>query len=56
MTKRATPTPPPSKPLLDRYRARHDALPDARFARTAIYSVALYAMPSHIDENHVARL
>jgi hypothetical protein len=46
-----TSTPPPSKPLLDAHRTRHDAPPDARFARTAIYSVALYAMPSHVDEN-----
>jgi hypothetical protein len=49
-TKRATPIPPPSKPLLDGYRARHDAPPDIRFARMAVYSVALYAMPSHVDE------
>jgi hypothetical protein len=49
-TKRVTPTPPPSKPLLDRYRARHGAPPDARFARMAVYSVALYAMPPHVDK------
>jgi hypothetical protein len=48
-TKQATPTPPPSKPLLDGYRAHHDASPYTRFARTAVYSVALYAMPSHVD-------
>jgi hypothetical protein len=36
-TKRPTPTPPPSKPLLDGYRARHDAPPDTRFARTSVY-------------------
>jgi hypothetical protein len=51
-----TSTPPPSKPLLDAHRTRHDAPPDARFARTAIYSVALYAMPSHVDENSTPRL
>jgi hypothetical protein len=39
---------PPSKLLLDRHRARHDAPPGARFARTAVYSAALYAMSSHI--------
>jgi hypothetical protein len=33
-------TPPPSKPLLGMHRMRHDALPVARFARTAVYSVA----------------
>jgi hypothetical protein len=49
-TKRPTPTPPPSKPLLDGYRARHDAPPDTRFARTAVYSVELYAMPLHVDK------
>jgi hypothetical protein len=49
-TKRVTPTSPPSKPLLDGYRARQDAPPDTRFARTAAYSVALYAMPLHVDK------
>jgi hypothetical protein len=29
---------------------RHDAPPEARFARTVIYSMALYAMPPHIDK------
>jgi hypothetical protein len=57
-TKRATPTPPPSKPFVDRYRAHHDAPPDTRFARTAFYSVALYAMLSHVDEivRHACKL
>jgi hypothetical protein len=49
-TKQATPTSPPSKPLLDGYRARHDAPLDTRFARKAVYSVALYAMPLHVDK------
>jgi hypothetical protein len=49
-TERETPAPPPSKPLLDGHRARHDVLPEARFAKTAIYSVALYAMPPHVDK------
>jgi hypothetical protein len=49
-TKWATPTTPPSKPLLDGYRARHDAPPDARFARTAVYSTTLYTMPLHVDK------
>jgi hypothetical protein len=43
-TERATPTPPPSKPLLDGYRARHDVPPEERFARTAVYSRTLYTM------------
>jgi hypothetical protein len=45
-----TPALPPSKPLLDGHRARHDVPPEARFARTAVYSVALYTMPPHIDK------
>jgi hypothetical protein len=49
-TKRATPTSPPLKPLLDGYRARHDAPLDTRFAKTTVYSVALYAMPLHADK------
>jgi hypothetical protein len=49
-TTRATPTPPPLKPLLDRYRARHDAPPDARFVRTAVYSTTLYTMSLHVDK------
>jgi hypothetical protein len=55
-TTRATPTPPPSKPLLGEYRAHHDAPPGARFVRTAVYSVALYAMSLHVEENSAARL
>jgi hypothetical protein len=43
-----TATSPPSKPLLGVHRTRHDAPPEARFVRTAVYSVALYAMPSHV--------
>jgi hypothetical protein len=49
-TEQATPTPPPSEPLLDVHRARHDASPDARFARTAVYSTTLYTVPLHVDE------
>jgi hypothetical protein len=57
-TKRATPTTPPSKPLLDRYRARHDAPPDARFSRTTAYSTMLYTMPLHVDKTvwHACKL
>jgi hypothetical protein len=57
-TKRATPTTPPSKLLLDGYRARHDAPPDARFARTAVYSTTLYTMPLHVDKTvwHACKL
>jgi hypothetical protein len=29
---------------------RHDALPEAGFARTAVYSMALYTMPLHVGE------
>jgi hypothetical protein len=47
-TTREAPTPPPSKPLLGGYRARHDAPPEARFARMVIHSIALSAMPSHV--------
>jgi hypothetical protein len=47
-TEQKTPTPPPSKPLLDKHRARHDTPPEARFARTAVYSTTLYAIPSHV--------
>jgi hypothetical protein len=50
MTKRATPTPPPLKPLVDGYKVCHDAPPDARFARTTVYSTTLYAMPLHVDK------
>jgi hypothetical protein len=49
-TKQAIPTTPPSKPLLDGFRARHDAQPDAIFARTAVYSTTLYTMPMHVDK------
>jgi hypothetical protein len=47
-TKWGISTPPPLKPLRDGHRARHDAPPEARFARTAVHSVALSAMPSHV--------
>jgi hypothetical protein len=47
-TKWGTSTPPPSKPSLDGRRARHDAPPEAKFARKAVHSVALSAMPSHV--------
>jgi hypothetical protein len=57
-TKREVCTPPPLKPLLDGYRARHDTPPDARFARTAIYSTTLYTMPLHVDKTvrHACKL
>jgi hypothetical protein len=44
----ATSTPLPSKLLLEAHRTRHDAPPEARFARTTVYSMALYAMPPHV--------
>jgi hypothetical protein len=57
-TEQATPTPPPSKSLLDEHRARHDVPPEAGFARTAVYSAALYATPPHIDKTvrHACKL
>jgi hypothetical protein len=42
--------PPPSKPLLDVHRTRHDAPPEARFARSAAYSATLYTIPLRVDE------
>jgi hypothetical protein len=45
---RSTSTPPPLKPLLETHRTRHDAPPEAGFARTAVYSMALCAMPPHV--------
>jgi hypothetical protein len=47
-TKREISTPPPSKPPLDGHRARHDAPPEARFARTTVYSTILCAIPPHV--------
>jgi hypothetical protein len=47
---RKTHTTPPSKPLLDGYRTRHDIPPEARFARTAVYATTLYVMPPHVDK------
>jgi hypothetical protein len=38
---------PPSKPLLGGHRACHDAPPEARFARTAVHSIVLCAIPPH---------
>jgi hypothetical protein len=57
-TDRASPTLPPSKLLLDGYRARHDVPPEARFARTAVYSTTLYAIPPHVDKTvrHTCKL
>jgi hypothetical protein len=49
MTLRRTSTPPPSKPLLGGHRARHDAPPEARFARTAVHSIVLCAIPLHVE-------
>jgi hypothetical protein len=47
-TKREISTPPPLKPPLDGHRARHDTPPEARFARTAVYSMILCAIPPHV--------
>jgi hypothetical protein len=48
----------PSKPLLDMHRTRHDAPPEARFARTAVYSATLCAIPPHVSEivQHACKL
>jgi hypothetical protein len=40
--------PPPSKLFLDRHRACHDVSPEARFARTVVYSTTLCAIPLHV--------
>jgi hypothetical protein len=45
---RSTTTPLPSKPLLFGHRTRHDAATGARFARTAINSTAMFAIPQHV--------
>jgi hypothetical protein len=45
---RSTTMPLPSKPLLFGHRTRHDAATAARFARTAINSTALFAIPQHV--------
>jgi hypothetical protein len=57
-TERASPTSPPSKSLLDGYRPCHDVPPEARFARTTVYSTALYSMPPHVDKTvrHACKL
>jgi hypothetical protein len=43
-----TATPPPSKPLLCGHRTHHDTSTGAGFARTAVSSAALFAIPLHI--------
>jgi hypothetical protein len=45
---RSTTTPLPSKPLLFGHRTRHDAATGGRFARTAINSTTLFAIPQHV--------
>jgi hypothetical protein len=57
-TERATLTPPPLKSFLDGYMTRHDVLPEARFGRTSVYSMALYAIPPHVDKivRHTCKL
>jgi hypothetical protein len=58
ITEQETATPPPSKPLLGAHGTRHDALPETRFARMAIYSATLYTMPLHVGEivQHACKL
>jgi hypothetical protein len=45
-----TSIPPPSKPLLYRHSTHHDASTGAGFARTAVSSTALLAIPPHIGK------
>jgi hypothetical protein len=49
---------PPSWPLLETRKTRRDAPPEARFARTTVYSMTLYAIPPHIAriEWHACKL
>jgi hypothetical protein len=47
-TPRSTTTPPPSKPPLFKYKARHDTVTKARFARTGVISTELYTIPPHV--------
>jgi hypothetical protein len=47
---RAASAPLPSKPLLEAHRTRHDAPPEAGFARTTIYSMVLCTMPLHVGK------
>jgi hypothetical protein len=47
---RPTATSPPSKPLLYRHRTRYDASTGAGFARTAVSSAALLAIPPHVGK------
>jgi hypothetical protein len=47
-TPRLTTTPPPSKPPLFKYRARHNTMTGAGFVGTTVNSPALYAIPSHV--------
>jgi hypothetical protein len=42
-----TATPPPSKPPLYEHRTHHDASTGVGFARTAVSSAALFAIPLH---------
>jgi hypothetical protein len=57
-TERMTPTPPPSKPLLDEYRARHDVSLEEKFTRTVVYSMTLHTMPSYVAKivRHTCKL
>jgi hypothetical protein len=43
-------TPPPSKPLLYEYMTHHDASTGAGFARMAVSSAALLAIPPHVGK------
>jgi hypothetical protein len=45
-----TATPPTSKPLLYEHRTHHNASTGAGFARTAVSSAALFAIPLHVEK------
>jgi hypothetical protein len=45
-----TATQPPSKLLLYEHRPHHDASTGAGFARTAVSSAALFAIPLHVEK------
>jgi hypothetical protein len=49
-TSRSTTTPPPSKPPLFKYRARHGTVTGARLARTGVIATELYAIPPRVAE------
>jgi hypothetical protein len=45
-------TPPPSKPLLYEHRTHHDASTGVVFARMAVSSMALLAIPPYVGKQY----